>query len=77
MRALTGMLFLGCEYAATPSADQYLLSASVATVVNATADPCVERRQGEDSDMTPITGINKASKVERRTVGANGATASG
>jgi hypothetical protein len=74
---LTGMRFLGYEYAATHSADQYSLSASVATVVNAIAALCVERRQGEDSDMTPISGINKASQVERRTVGANGGTASG
>jgi hypothetical protein len=69
------MRFLGSEYAATQSADQYSLSASVATVVNATAALCVVPRQGEHNDMTPISGINKASQVERRTVGANGGTA--
>ena len=57
MRALTGMLFSGREYAATQSADHYSLSASVATVVNATAAQYVERQPGADSDMTPTAGI--------------------
>jgi hypothetical protein len=61
MAALTGMPFLRCECVATRSVDQYSLSASVATVVNAIADPCVERRRGEGNDTKPITGINKAS----------------
>jgi hypothetical protein len=77
MAALTGMPFLGCECVATRSVDQYSLSASVATVVNAIADPCVERRRGEGSDTKPITGINKASTVGRYTAAVNGATASG